>query len=147
MRPRLQELIAENEELDDPLNLLPDLAKLRAIIVDFIERYDQHSSALIAWHESFGDPERTPKPTRIIDISAAGGLLVHVGKMVALIQKQKAEGSITMATLDDVMRQMGSALVQAAQETIDIDDTRTKLLNLVESRWGNIRIDPRKPGG
>lgn len=47
---RIGELVAQYENDPAPLNLLPELALLRALVVDFIERYDVITAALIAWH-------------------------------------------------------------------------------------------------
>lgn len=50
---RLRELIAQHEADPDPLNILPEIAALRALFQEFIERYDVHTAALLAWHASF----------------------------------------------------------------------------------------------
>lgn len=47
---RIAALVEQFENDPAPLNLLPELALLRAIVVDFIERYDVITAALIAWH-------------------------------------------------------------------------------------------------
>ena len=60
-RPRLRELIAEHEADPDPLNIYPELAAARALFVDFIERYDEHTESLLAWHESY-EATRLPLP-------------------------------------------------------------------------------------
>lgn len=52
-RTRIRDLIAEHEADPDPLNILPEIAALRALFSDFIERYDENTEALIAWHESW----------------------------------------------------------------------------------------------
>jgi hypothetical protein len=49
-RPRIAELIEHFEQDLDPLNLLPELHLGRAILVDFIERYDVWREAFLAWH-------------------------------------------------------------------------------------------------
>ncbi|BDI33482.1 hypothetical protein CCAX7_55330 [Capsulimonas corticalis] len=141
---RLKELAARHAGDLEPLDLLPELALLRALLTDYVERYDRFSAALIAWHESFGNPERPAKPVKILDVAAAGSLLAQVGTLALRIEKQKSAGAIGLAALDAVMGQMGAALVQAAQETIDDDDTRTKLLDFVERRWGAIDIQPQR---
>lgn len=38
----------------DPLNLSHELHLLRALVSDYVERYDQTTAALLAWHASFG---------------------------------------------------------------------------------------------
>lgn len=50
--PRLRELIDGYSTDADLLNLSKDLARMRAIVHDYIERHDQITGALIAWHAS-----------------------------------------------------------------------------------------------
>lgn len=50
--PRLKELIDGYSTDADLLNLSRDLARMRAIVHDYIERHDQITAALIAWHAS-----------------------------------------------------------------------------------------------
>lgn len=52
-RPRIRDLIAQFELDPDPLNILPEVAAARAIFVDFIERYDEMTAGLLAWHASY----------------------------------------------------------------------------------------------
>lgn len=53
-RPRLRELIAQFAADPDPHNLLHELTLLRALVTDYIERYDETTEALLNWHASFG---------------------------------------------------------------------------------------------
>lgn len=55
-RPRLRELLESFEGDADPLDLLPDVQLMRALIVDFVERYDETTDALILWSASFEKP-------------------------------------------------------------------------------------------
>src|SRR5690606_10264496 len=61
-REALRTMIAEYEADPDPLNLLPELAAARALFHDFVDRYEETTAALLAWHESFRagaeDPDR-----------------------------------------------------------------------------------------
>lgn len=50
---RLDQLIAEMIEDDDPLNTSAEIAAARAHYYDFIERYQEWFAALLAWHESY----------------------------------------------------------------------------------------------
>jgi len=58
---RLADLISEMDETEDPLNTLPEVAATRALLVDHINRYDEFTAALIAWHESYMAGVPTPK--------------------------------------------------------------------------------------
>lgn len=52
-RPRVRELLDQFEADPDPLNLLPEAQLLRALLTDFIERYDQQDQMLTRWNLSF----------------------------------------------------------------------------------------------
>lgn len=64
-RPRIAELIAHHERDPDPLNVLPEIAALRALFQEFVERYDVHTEALLAWHASF-QLTRRPLPEDLL---------------------------------------------------------------------------------
>lgn len=57
-RPRISALIEAFAEDPDPLNLAPEVAALRAIVVDFIERWDETTEALLAWYQSWEARQR-----------------------------------------------------------------------------------------
>lgn len=52
-RPRIRALLESFEGDTEPENLLPEVHLLRALILDFVERYDTQTEALLAWHASF----------------------------------------------------------------------------------------------
>lgn len=52
-RPRIRELLDAFENDDTPLDLLPELKLLRALTLDFVERYDEFVDSMYAWHASF----------------------------------------------------------------------------------------------
>jgi hypothetical protein len=142
--PRLQELIAEFGADADPLDLLPELALLRGLITDFVERYDVFSEALIHWHESFYLGEATPKPHRILDLVSASQFIGQIGNIAARIEKTKAEGAITMETMVETVRDYAQAVGASIAETIADDDLRSKLLATIERRTGNIQVGGRR---
>lgn len=51
-RTRIRDLIELHYNDPDPLDTFPELASARALFQDFIERYDENTAALIAWHRS-----------------------------------------------------------------------------------------------
>jgi hypothetical protein len=64
-RKRLRVIIERHEQDDDPLNLLPEVAALRGLFEDFINRYDETTEALLAWHASF-QLTRRPLPEPLV---------------------------------------------------------------------------------
>lgn len=148
-RVTLREKIKQFEADPDPLNLAPEVALLRAFTVDLIERFDEiygPDGALLAWHESFHTGESAPKPRQMPDFSAVTSVVDKVGAMVDRIQKHKAEGSVSLSTLNRYVEQLGTELVAAIQETKVDADTGTKLLDAVERRWATVRLDAGKSG-
>jgi hypothetical protein len=52
-RPRIVELAKEFEKLEDPFNILPELAMVRALARDWIEHFEEYRDALLAWYASW----------------------------------------------------------------------------------------------
>lgn len=57
-RPRIKELLEQFENDPAPMDLLPEVKLLRALLTDFVERYDEVTEAILAWHNSWGDRYR-----------------------------------------------------------------------------------------
>jgi len=148
----LREKIARFAKDPDPLNLEPEVALLRAFLEDLVERWYSiygPDGALLAWHESFsaGAEDKEKKPRELSDFSAVSALVDRVGKMVERIHKFRAEQSISVATLNRVVEQMGVELVAAVRE-VKLDGAQSsQLLEAVERRWGALRLEPGRGGG
>ncbi len=130
--PRLGERIAQFLEDPEPLNLMRDLATLRALLTDYIERYEEFTDALIAWHETFREEEGSPKPARVLDIASARKMVVDIARVVAIIEKQQERGAITMETFNRVVSQMGVTVAN------HVKDEAT--LRKIEAEWAEIRV-------
>lgn len=61
---RIRELYEQREQDTDPLNLLPEVALLRAVVHDFIERNDAFQEMLLAWYQSWSAGKQ-PSPGQI----------------------------------------------------------------------------------
>lgn len=70
---RIKDLVERLEEDEHPLDTGPELTLLRALAHDFIERYDRTTTALLAWHRSWGpkssplSPEHADALRRVMD--------------------------------------------------------------------------------
>lgn len=49
----IRDLAEHFEKNPDPLNILSELALMRALVVDFVNRWEEMRDALLAWHGSF----------------------------------------------------------------------------------------------
>jgi hypothetical protein len=50
---RMQALIEKHATNPNPLDLIDDLARARALFEDWLDRAEKYSEALLAWHESY----------------------------------------------------------------------------------------------
>jgi hypothetical protein len=62
---RLRELIAAHADDADPLDIFPELAALRALFQDFVERHEAFTEALLAWHADW-QLRRRPLPEDLL---------------------------------------------------------------------------------
>jgi len=117
----------------DVLNLVPEAQLLRALTVDFIDRYEDFLEKLDAW---YADKDSKTKPRRIMDIADASRLIDSIGKMVERIHKMRQEGAISLETFRRVTEQMG---IIVAKHVAD-----GKLLGVIEHDWACIAIDAKQ---
>lgn len=146
-RARVSEILDELAEDPDPLDLLPEVELLRAMVLDYVERHDALTDAVIFWHESYHNGENEPKPRQMPDILSVGKFIKEIGSLVETIHKQRQAGTITYATLDRVLEQVGVELTAAAGEAIADAAVRQRFLDVAERRIGSIHVDqPDGPG-
>ncbi len=131
-RERVRELIAQFEEDENPLDMAPELNACRALYVDFIERYDEFTDAIIAWHASYDGDRPSAKPRQILDIADAHRLLAEITRMVKRIEDVKAGSAISRADFYRVMTEMGRAVDLAVEDP----DVREK----IHDAWMEIRL-------
>lgn len=94
-RPRIRELMDELAKDPAPLDTLPEVFFVRAALIDWTERYDQFTEALIAWHESFRIGDYGPgKPHQVLDVADGYRMASEVTRMVERIQKQQERRSV-----------------------------------------------------
>lgn len=135
-RPRLQERLRELQEDTDPLDLVPEAQMIRALTMDFIERYDELTDALLEWnYDEAGDARsenRRPRPQRVPEIHEAADLLDKVSRVVERAQKARKEGAITMDTFNRVMEQMGVSVARHVKDPA--------ALQAIETEWLAIQL-------
>lgn len=153
-RSTIKGLLEQFEADANPLDLTPELHLLRALILDYIERYQEFTAALIAWHEDestftdrWGNEQVTRKPPQVIDILSVAKYITAIGQISERIEKAKKEGSVSLETLNRVIEQLGVQLVKAAQETVKDAAQRATLLSRVEDLWQSIQLEQPGPGG
>lgn len=107
---RIGDLIEEHRADPDPLDVLPELAAARALLQDFIERYEVHTAALLAWHESY---KATARPVSAQSAETFRAVLDEYEAMAT-----ESAGELTEKQADDLKaaREFVGWLVQAADD-------------------------------
>jgi hypothetical protein len=121
---------------EDVLDLTPEVELLRAVIIDYVNRYDTLTEALFAWHNSFLDPmmQKKERPKQVIDISDVSRMIGSVANVVSQIHKIRTSGAISLETLKRVLESMGIAVARHVK-----DDAA---LRAIEAEWRTIRLEP-----
>jgi hypothetical protein len=133
----LRQLIEQQSLLDDPLNMFPELHTLRALTVDYLNRYQENSAALWAWYEDWRIREDgkegplRPKPRQVLDIASAAVLLSDITKVVERIENVRAQNAISRKELHRLVDAMGAVV---EREVKDED-----VVNRIRDGWLTIR--------
>lgn len=131
-RENIRDLITKHEADPDPLNILPELAAARALLEDFVDRYDEFSAALLTWHESYGEEKENPKPRQILDIADAHRLVSEVTKIVERIEGIRSKNAISRPDLARFMAEMWRSV------ELRIADIKTR--EQLRDDWLSIRL-------
>lgn len=136
----IRELIDVFESDPEPLNILPELAAARALFQDFVDRHAAFAAALLAWHESFLDPQREaePKPRQILDIADAYRLLAEIKNIVATVEKIASENAISRPDYLRLQAQQGAIVERALERHLKgqaHDDVVAAIQNEIRDGW------------
>lgn len=132
---RIHEIMEELAEADQSaLDLLPEANLLRALVIDYINRYDDFVDALMAW---YADPETRQRPKRAMDISDCVNLVEAISRVAYRMHQIQSEGAITLDTFRRVTELMG---VIVATHVKDETTLRT-----IERKWSELVLDARTP--
>ncbi len=165
-RKSISEAITHFEEDGDPLDLIPDLNLLRALVQDFIERYECFRDALLAWHDAnrlrrlLGYCRQldrakgtdglmlvgkiaaaiaqleSGRPRQVLDLSDAGRLIDRCSKVAQRHHAIKSSGAITMDAFRRVHEQMALIMIRHVGKL----DGGAEALKRVEVEWGRVKL-------
>jgi hypothetical protein len=133
----LQEKLGQLEAIEqDVMDLAPEVQLLRALVMDYVERYQAFSEALIAWHAD--QSGKTSKPRKVMDITDAGNLIEKISRTVHRIHQIHSTGSITLDTFKRVIESMGMIVASYVQEKQALDS--------IEQEWSSLALEAKDPG-
>lgn len=128
----------EFEQEPNPLDLLPDLALLRAFLADVIDNWEDvfgPDGALARWQESLDAGKKQPKIGRIPDFASISNLVVKIGEMVNNIQRQRARTAIPLDRHHQLMELVAEGLEQALNINKIEEEISHEIRSTTNNRW------------
>ena len=114
----------------DVLNLVPDVQLVRAMVIDYVERYEELAEAILHWYKT--GKQRPPAPP---DLGEAIKALETVSRMVERVHRIQSTGAIGIDTFRRILEQMGIIVAR------HVSDGRA--LEAIESEWSAVVVDTR----
>lgn len=143
---RIKQLLSDYLADENPLDLTEEVALLRAVVHDLVERWESiygPDGALLAWHDSYHTGKGAPKPRQLPDFSAIATVIDQVGKMVDRVQKAKQERSMTFGELSTVMKALGQEVSKALTQHDIPAEKEAAIVESIAARWANVPVQPR----
>lgn len=124
---RLRQL---NEVDEDVMDLLPDIQLIRAMVIDYIERYQEFTDALVAWYQ-----HGKQKPKNIFDLAAAVNYVEAISRVAERVHRINDRGAVSIETFRRIVEQMGIVVAKHVRDG-------TALQN-IEEEWSGLVLDAR----
>jgi len=134
---RLRALLSDLERKDrNTMDLEPDVRLMRALLIDYVNRYDEFVEALITWYRERVRQAKhlPPPPLRVLDLHEAAGLLEGASRIVERMHKINREGSVTLDSFRRLMETMGMTVARHVKDT--------EILQKIEKEWESLVIGP-----
>lgn len=117
---------------DNAMDLIPEANLLRAMLIDYVNRYDEFVEALMAW---YADPETKARPRRSLDVTDAANLAESISRIIHRMHQITSEGAISLVTFKRVTEMMGIIVAKYVK-----DET---LLEHISHEWDQLALDAK----
>lgn len=142
---RVRSLLDTLHEVDrQVLDLEPEANLLRAMVIEYVERYEEINTQLAVWyqwklkeHRDRGGKGQPPVPPRVLNLEDAKDLIEAVSRVVERIHKIQQSGSISLDTFRRALEQMGLIVARHVEDT--------DVLAKIEKDWADMVVDARSP--
>ena len=132
---------------DDPTNITEELALARALFTDWIKRYQQFSDAIIAWHKSYSSGEGTPKPVRLLDITAADRQIQTIARLALQLEESRLRDALSQGELIAILREVSLATETTVTTCPHCHGSLQPVLEAIKTAWGRIVLWGRRSQG
>lgn len=132
---RIKDLLGRLTQIEmNAMDLIPEANLLRAMTIDYVNRYDQFVEALMAW---YADPDSKQRPRRVMDIQDAAHLVESISRVVQRMHQIQSEGAISLETFQRVTEHMGMIVTKYVDDPL--------ILNKIEKDWQDLAMDSKAP--
>lgn len=136
---RLKHILEDLETSDQAtLDLEPEARLLRAMVIDYVNRYDDFVDELHRWavadQRSRGKGAPPPK-LDLLSLHDASDLVEKVSRVVERVHKISRESALTLDTFRRVMEQMGLLVAKHVKDP--------QILQRIEADWATVIVDAR----
>jgi hypothetical protein len=119
-RDSIRDLVEHFESDESPLDVLPELAHVRALLSDFINRYEEIVDALMAWnaaeYREAQDQKRKPRPQRLPSLEDAILFLRTAAKIAQDEKKLQLENAVSRKDLLRIFTEQRRVLENEIQD-------------------------------
>lgn len=111
-------------------DLMPEVTLMRALMVDYVERFYMFRTALMAWYK-----DGKQKPRMALDITEAAHLIEAVSRLIERQHRIERSGSIDLETFRRATEQMGIIVAKHVRDG--------KVLKAIEDEWSQVSLDSK----
>ena len=132
---------------DDPTNITDELTLARALFVDWIQRYQEFSEALLAWHASFATGRAAPKPARILDITQASQQIRVIAQLAQQLEDSRLRDALSQGELIAILQEVSRSTEATVTTCPHCHGSLQPVLDAIKGAWGGINLWHRHAPG
>ncbi len=111
----------------EKLNIFPELDLARALLYDWVDRFEDYSEALLAWHASFDSEDASPRPRKQLDITTLNALADTISKMIHRWHQAASINSIPRRRFLDLMTEIGRIVNEEVSQPRELERVRERI--------------------
>lgn len=126
------------EDRQNVMDLEPEVNLMRAMVVDYVNRYDDFVDELHEWVTTYQRTTGKGKPPprlEVLSLHDAKDLVEGVSRIVEKMHKMQRESALSLETFRRVMEQMGLIVAKHIADP--------KALSAIEQEWSTVIVDAR----
>lgn len=127
----VQDQLGKLDEMERNIfDLMPEVTLMRALMIDYVERFYEFRTALLKWYK-----DGKQKPRMALDITEAAHLIEAVSRLIERQHRIEKSGSIDLETFRRATEQMGIIVAKHVRDG--------KLLKAIEDEWSQVSLDTK----